>query len=329
VNILDRSLWRSCVALGGSLLLVVSAGGEERPASSNGASGGVAAKVAGHAITLGEVTAAVQATFGERPLAGAMQTLAEAQTLEQLINRRLVTLALDRAKITATSEEIAAARKKLAASDQPSGSDDAQLAERLDWQIRWNKYLGQQITDKRLEEFFAAHPRDFDGTEVRVSHILLKGDAQGSPAVRGQLEQRAERLRREIVAGQLTFAAAAEQHSDGPSRRSGGDLGFFPRHERMVEAFAKAAFALAKGEISTPVVTPFGVHLIQCTDIRPGSKTWADVRSELAAAYAQEQFRTLADEMRPSVKIEYNPAVPHLDPKTGQVVGGKSLPAGR
>ncbi len=125
-------------------------------------------------------------------------------------------------------------------------------------------------------------------------------------------------LRREIVGGESTFAAAAEKYSEGPSRRSGGDLGFIPRHERMVETFSKAAFALAKDEISPPIVTPFGVHLIQCTDVRSGTKSWTDVRSELAAAYAQDQFHKLADEMRPTVMIEYNPAVPHLDAKTGR-----------
>jgi parvulin-like peptidyl-prolyl isomerase len=319
VSTYRRSLRQSCVALGAALLLVAAAAGEEGPAGKRGASDGVAATVAGHAITVGDVTVAVQATFGDRPLAGVLQSQAEAQALEQLINRRLVTLALERAKITATSEEIAAARKKLAAS--PAGQNNSQLTERLDWQVRWSKYLSQQITDKRLEEFFQAHRRDFDGSEVRVSHILLKGDALGSPAVRQQLVEKAAQLRREIEMGESTFAAAAEKYSEGPSRHSGGDLGFIPRHERMAEAFSKAAFALAKGEISPPVVSPFGVHLIQCTDIRPGTKSWADVRSELAAAYAQDKFHKLADETRPSIAIEYNPVVPHLDPNSGQVVG--------
>ena len=313
-----RWLRQSCGVLAASLLIAATAVGQKRAADSEA----VAAKVADHAITVGEVSAAVRATFGDRSLDGAVQTQAEAQTLEQLINRRLVLLALDRARITASGEEIAAAKKKLSgASSKPDGS---QLAEQADWQVRWNKYLGQQITDRRLEEFFDAHRRDFDGTEVRVGHILFQGDALGNPAVRRQLVERAAQLRREIVGGETTFAAAAEKYSAGPSRSSGGDLGFIPRHERMVESFSKAAFALGKGEISPAIVTPFGVHLIQCTDLRPGTKTWADVRSALAAAYAQDQFHKLADEMRPSVAIEYNPAVPHLDLKTGQIVGGRS-----
>jgi parvulin-like peptidyl-prolyl isomerase len=245
-----------------------------------------------------------------------VQVQAEAQSLEQIINRSLVMLALDRAKVTASDEELAAARKQL-----PSASDDTgdrNVAQRLAWQIRWGKYLGKQITDQRLEEFFQAHRRDYDGTEVRVSHILLKGDALADSAVREQLVAKALKLRREITAGKTTFAAAAEQYSAGPSRRSGGDLGFIPRYEQMPESFSKAAFALAQGDISPPVVTPFGVHLLQCTDVRAGTKTWADARSELSAAYAQQQFQRLAEEMRPAVVIEYNPAVPHLDHPTGQ-----------
>ena len=70
----------------------------------------------------------------------------------------------------------------------------------------------------------------------------------------------------------MTFADAAEKYSAGPSRAKGGDLGFIPRHGIMVEPFARAAFVLAKGEISPPMATVFGIHLITVTDVKPGDE---------------------------------------------------------
>jgi peptidyl-prolyl cis-trans isomerase SurA len=198
---------------------------------------------------------------------------------------------------------------------------DAQTADRIDWEVRWNKYLGQQITDAHLEAYFQSHRREFDGSEVRVSHILLPGDVLGEATLKKSLIDKAAMVRRDIVDGKLTFAAAAQQYSQGPSGRSGGDLGYLQRQGPMVKSFTEAAFALKPEEISEPVVTSFGVHLIQCTDLRAGTKTWTDVRAALSEAYARDLFRRLAAEMRPRVQIEYNPTVPHLDPKTGELVG--------
>ncbi len=88
--------------------------------------------------------------------------------------------------------------------------------------------------------------------EVRASHILVK------------TEDEAKNLLEEIKAGK-SFAEAAKEHSLCPSGRDGGDLGFFKRGV-MVKPFEDAAFALKKvGDISEPVQTQFGWHLIQMT----------------------------------------------------------------
>jgi parvulin-like peptidyl-prolyl isomerase len=83
-------------------------------------------------------------------------------------------------------------------------------------------------------------------------------------------------------------------------------LGFVTRHGEHVEAFSKAAFALAPGEMSPPVVTPFGVHLIQCVEIKPGTKTLDDVREDVLAAATAELFRNRAASERKNARIEYS-----------------------
>ena len=88
--------------------------------------------------------------------------------------------------------------------------------------------------------------------EVRASHILVKS------------EDEAKKLLEEIKGGK-SFADAAKEVSLCPSGRDGGDLGFFKKGV-MVKPFDDAAFAMKEiGEISEPVQTQFGWHLIQLT----------------------------------------------------------------
>lgn len=88
--------------------------------------------------------------------------------------------------------------------------------------------------------------------EVRARHILLKS------------EDEAKKLLEEIKGGK-SFADAAKEVSLCPSGRDGGDLGFFKKGV-MVKPFEDAAFAMKEiGEISEPVQTQFGWHLIQLT----------------------------------------------------------------
>ncbi|MDO8556363.1 MAG: peptidylprolyl isomerase [Nanoarchaeota archaeon] len=90
--------------------------------------------------------------------------------------------------------------------------------------------------------------------EVRAEHILVKTEAQ------------AQELLRKIQTG-ASFEDLAAQHSLCPSRKRGGDLGWFGRGQ-MVRAFEQAAFNLEKGRISQPVQTEFGWHLIKCLDTK-------------------------------------------------------------
>lgn len=88
-------------------------------------------------------------------------------------------------------------------------------------------------------------------TEVRASHILVK------------TEQEAKDLYNEIKNGK-SFAEVAQEKSLCPSGQNGGDLGFFGKG-MMVKPFEDAAFALEVGELSQPVETQFGWHLIKVT----------------------------------------------------------------
>jgi parvulin-like peptidyl-prolyl isomerase len=90
--------------------------------------------------------------------------------------------------------------------------------------------------------------------EVRASHILV-----GS-------EQEANNLLSQLRGGK-SFEDLARQHSQCPSGRNGGDLGFFGKGQ-MVPEFESAAFSMEPGQVSAPVKTQFGYHLIKVTGKR-------------------------------------------------------------
>ena len=89
-------------------------------------------------------------------------------------------------------------------------------------------------------------------SKIRARHILLDSRDQA-------------RLVRERIKSGKSFEEMAREHSEGPTAEKGGDLGWFARG-KMVEPFEEAAFDLDVGEISEPVKTEFGWHIIKKED---------------------------------------------------------------
>ena len=105
---------------------------------------------------------------------------------------------------------------------------------------------------------------------MRASHILLEYKMKWPPAkqrhprTREEAEQTIFELRDRILDGE-SFSDLAQAYSDCSSKSDGGDLGRFS-HGQMARRFSDAAFALQPGELSEPVHTEFGVHLIFRTE---------------------------------------------------------------
>jgi len=120
------------------------------------------------------------------------------------------------------------------------------------------------------------------GQEAKARHILIQwaGSSQSSSSTMRTKEQalaEAQKIRKEVTAA--NFADLAKKHSEEPGANvSGGDLGWFGTGV-MVQAFEDKAMAMQKGEISDPVETSFGYHIIYKEDVRP----LQDVRVRIAA----------------------------------------------
>lgn len=282
----------------------------------------VAAKVNGEAITVGEVRREMERALGGRKVADEDLPRVQTQALVVLVDRRLALKTLAEDKIAANPAEIKFELDRIAAQLQRqkvkldeyltrAGLDEPGFRRELTWQLTWKKFLEKQLSDANLQKHFAANVRDFDGREIHVAHILLKVPEKATEQDYVAAEARAKKAREEIASGKLTFATAAAQYSQAPTANAGGDLGFIRRREPMPELFTQAAFALAKGELSPPVRSKFGVHLIQCVEIKPGQRSWEDCREELTQAVTAYLFRWAADRSRAAAKIEYTDAWPH------------------
>lgn len=117
------------------------------------------------------------------------------------------------------------------------------------------------FTEEELRREFEDGPL----VELQARHILLNFPEEATDAQRDSVFQRARDLRQRALEGEDFAALAREFSDDAGSAEDGGDLGTFGRG-RMVPAFEEAAFALEPGEISEPVESPFGVHVILVED---------------------------------------------------------------
>jgi peptidyl-prolyl cis-trans isomerase D len=144
-----------------------------------------------------------------------------------------------------------------------------------------------EINETELKQFYADNQSQFVGPEQRkASHILIEGDDEQALA---QIEAIAER----IANGEEFAALAAETSQDTGSAAQGGDLGYFGR-DVMDPAFEKAVFALQnEGDVSEPVKTEFGYHLIKLTGIQqPDVEAFDQVRAEVEKRYRLQQAET-------------------------------------
>jgi peptidyl-prolyl cis-trans isomerase D len=148
------------------------------------------------------------------------------------------------------------------------------------------------VSEAEAADYFDRHRREFDQpAEVKASHILIRMDPKATDEQKLTAKLKIENIRTEIAKG-LDFAEAAKKYSEDPgSAKQGGDLGFF-KEGMMVPAFEKAAFALKVGELSQPVLSPFGYHIIKVLDRKDAKHpTLADVRKKITDQLKESKAR--------------------------------------
>jgi peptidyl-prolyl cis-trans isomerase C len=148
------------------------------------------------------------------------------------------------------------------------------------------KYYDQQVSGAKGQE------------EVRARHILVETEAQ------------AKELQERVNKGE-DFVALAKAHSKDPgSKGEGGDLGYFGKGQ-MVPVFEETAFSLKPGEVSAPVKSQFGWHIVKLEDRRQrGAPPFEAIKDRLVASMIHRKAQEVAADLRSKAQLEYvDPAI--------------------
>lgn len=231
------------------------------------------------------------------------------QTLDLMITQKIIELEAEKQNIEVTDKDIQKEMEKyyeyyggkdqFLAALEASGFSLGDIEEDSALTVKVNKLLEPQIsiTDEEIKKYFEENKDMFaQEKQVKASHILV------------ETEEAAQEVVEKIADGE-DFAELAKKYStDAMTKENGGDLGFFTSGQ-MTEEFEEAAFAMKVGEISAPVKTEYGYHIIKVAEVKEaqeatfeGSKT--EVRDILFAQKSQEKYDSWILELRQEYKIE-------------------------
>lgn len=213
-------------------------------------------------------------------------------TLESLITNKLIELESEKQKIKVTGTEIDEELTKL---QNSYGGEDAfasalqqnnvsidQVRDDIEHYLLAEKMIEPsiKITEEEMKTYFEQNKDSFDQKEqVKASHILVKDEAA------------AKKVKEELDNGK-DFAELAKKYStDKSNAAAGGDLGYFGKGE-MAEEFEKAAFSLKVDEISEPVKTEFGYHIIKVSDKKAAKAAkYEDHKKEIKEKLMDEKIQ--------------------------------------
>lgn len=234
----------------------------------------VAATVNGSEITLSDLEIEL-ASLPEQVRSAPLQAIYPV-LLERMVERRLAAQA---------------AREEGLLDDPEVKRHLAHAEERILHEAYLRKQISPQLSDEKLRARYEGEIAGQPGpVEVHARHILLPTEAEAVDV--------AEKAR-----GGAEFAALAAEHSTGPSAQKGGDLGYF-QEGQMVAPFWEAASALQPGDISDPVQTQFGWHVIKVEDKRTTEPSFQETAPELRQELAREVVSDLVTSLREDAEIE-------------------------
>jgi len=245
------------------------------------------------------------------------------QILDDLIMDKLLTKAAEDIKVdqAQVDAEIAKLKTRFPSEEEfqkqlkEVGQTEAKLNEAITKMMKQRQWVDSkvgaktEVTEAEASDFYNSNKEEFEQPEtVKASHVLFLVDKDApEDVVKKQLEA-AKAAAARAKKGE-DFTALAKELSEEPgAKESGGDLGFFSK-DRMVPEFADAAFAQTPGDISEPVRTQFGWHVIKVTEKKPAGLTpYDEVKEQLLAFLKADKQRKAVEgvlkELRDGSKVE-------------------------
>jgi peptidyl-prolyl cis-trans isomerase C len=294
--------------------------------------------VNGHEILQGDIDQALSEMLGGMGGAQLAQFRAQfAPRIEaQLIDRALLMEAASSSDSVPTDEEVEARLDELIEKRFPKKEDfETFLAQRkmtreavlkdvrdgMSVENLFDGLPGAKVdpTDEQVRTFYDANVMKFQAQErVRARHILIGVEKTDTDEAKAEKRKQLEEIRAQLVASDgKDFAKLALEHSTCPSKKDGGDLGYFARGQ-MVPPFEKVAFELEPGSLSEIVETQFGFHVIQVDEHQQaGTKPFEEVadgiRKQMKDDARNGAIKTLLEDLKAKATIVRPGAGPEKD----------------
>ncbi|TYR72998.1 foldase [Rossellomorea vietnamensis] len=258
--------------------------------------GEVVAKVGNNSISKDDLYTMMVDQYGEA-------------ALDTLIANKIVELESDEKDIKVKDSEIEAELETLKSSYEndeafnealtSSGASMESVKENIRSYLLTEKLLNDRvtITDDQIKEYFEANKETFAQQEqVQASHILVEDEAA------------AKEVKKKLDDGGDFAQLAKEYSTDSSNAESGGELGFFSKGD-MVAEFEEKAFSMKTDEISDPVKTEFGYHIIKITDKKDAKEAvledhQEEVKNILFDQALQTEYPAWLQEQKEEYKIE-------------------------
>ncbi|MFB6373872.1 MAG: peptidylprolyl isomerase [Bradymonadaceae bacterium] len=289
---------------------------------------GPVAVVDGKEISAKEFNEIVKKQHGNsrRKLPKPMAERMKSETLNAVVDKHLIERKLDKSDIEITDKEINKEFKKftdrfpnekamssfLKMRNTSKKEIKGQMKKDLELQEILRKRGGIEVTDKKAKKYYENNPKEFQQKEkVKARHILIKTKPDAGDKKIKKARKKAKKLAKKAQKKDADFAKLAKKHSDGPSAKKGGDLGFFTK-DRMVPEFSKKAFSMKNGDVSDPVKTKFGFHIIKREGHKKVKKqSFEEVKSDIVQKLEKKQFRKALDkylkELKKKAEIKKKP----------------------
>ena len=177
-------------------------------------------------------------------------------------------------------------------------SEIAKMKDMILTQLNVNNLMESiQVEDEDVKAHFETNKAKFSNPEqTDTSHILVDS------------EEECKEIHKKIVSNEITFEDAAKDHSKCPSKDKGGNLGSHPKGQ-MVPEYEAVAFSMNKDEISEPVKTQFGYHIIRLNKKKDATEAkFEDVKEQaskdLLVSKQKEEYMNKISDMRKTFKVE-------------------------
>lgn len=258
----------------------------------------------------------------------------KSRLIDRLIDRKLLDQAIADSSVEVSEEEVSKkledVRKKFEQQSDGQGKSKSldqmaseygisgdELRDSVRRSIAIEKLLVERGTempsDDEARKYYEDNKKQFEKPErVRARHIVARVKPESKEKKWKRAEKRIKKIRKKVVDKGKSFADLAKENSDGPRSQKGGDLGYFSKKQLQNKALAEAAFSLDEGEVSKPIKSKFGWHLIKKTGSKEASTTPYEeisdrLKERLKNKKIKEQLQTYLEELRSEAEIEKHP----------------------